>query len=99
MRTFIKSWIPQCLRILRSPCRLFHGSSRVLTSQIISHYDSINQCKKELPEYFNFASDVLDEWSQLEKVVFFRLLHRHWNKSQMIQINFPDGYWIIVAAE
>ncbi|XP_075292582.1 acyl-coenzyme A synthetase ACSM3, mitochondrial isoform X5 [Opisthocomus hoazin] len=67
MRTFIKSWIPQCLRILRSPCRLFHGCSRLLTSQIISYYDSVNQCKKELPEYFNFASDVLDEWSQLEK--------------------------------
>ncbi|XP_050761818.1 acyl-coenzyme A synthetase ACSM3, mitochondrial-like [Gymnogyps californianus] len=67
MRTFIKSWIPQCLRILRSPCRLFHGYNRLLTSQIISYYDSINQCKNELPEYFNFASDVLDEWSRLEK--------------------------------
>ncbi|NXJ60778.1 ACSM3 synthetase, partial [Rostratula benghalensis] len=67
MRPLIKSWIPQCLRILRSPCRLLHGSSRLFTSQIISYYDSINQCKKELPEYFNFASDVLDEWSQLEK--------------------------------
>ncbi|NWS37676.1 ACSM3 synthetase, partial [Probosciger aterrimus] len=68
MRTFIKSWIPQCLRIFGSPCRLFHGCSRLFTSQIISYYDSINQCKKELPEYFNFASDVLDEWSRLEKV-------------------------------
>ncbi|XP_014792146.1 PREDICTED: acyl-coenzyme A synthetase ACSM3, mitochondrial-like isoform X2 [Calidris pugnax] len=67
MRPLVKSWIPQCLRILRSPCRLFHGSNRLFTSQIISYYDSINQCKKELPEYFNFASDVLDEWSQLEK--------------------------------
>ncbi|NXL60321.1 ACSM3 synthetase, partial [Chordeiles acutipennis] len=67
MRTFIKSWIPQCLQILGSPCRLFHGCNRLFTSQIISYYDSINQCKKELPEYFNFASDVLDEWSQLEK--------------------------------
>ncbi|XP_064887122.1 acyl-coenzyme A synthetase ACSM3, mitochondrial isoform X2 [Columba livia] len=67
MRTFIKSWIPQCLRILKSPCRLFHGCNRLLTSQIVSYYDTVNQCKKELPEYFNFASDVLDEWSQLEK--------------------------------
>uniref|UniRef100_A0A8C6Z5B7 medium-chain acyl-CoA ligase n=1 Tax=Nothoprocta perdicaria TaxID=30464 RepID=A0A8C6Z5B7_NOTPE len=24
-------------------------------------------CEKELPEYFNFASDVLDKWAQLEK--------------------------------
>ncbi|KFV92456.1 hypothetical protein N326_00332, partial [Eurypyga helias] len=67
MRTFVKSRIPQCSRVLRSPCRLFHGCNRLLTSQIISYYDSINRCKKELPEYFNFASDVLDEWSQLEK--------------------------------
>ncbi|XP_071616482.1 acyl-coenzyme A synthetase ACSM4, mitochondrial-like isoform X6 [Heliangelus exortis] len=67
MRTFVKSWIPQCLQILKSPCRVFSGCNRLLTSQIISYYDSINQCKKELPQYFNFASDVLDEWSQLEK--------------------------------
>ncbi|XP_051662202.1 acyl-coenzyme A synthetase ACSM3, mitochondrial-like isoform X2 [Manacus candei] len=67
MRMFIKSWIPRCLQILRSPCRSFHGYHRLLTSQIISHYEAIHQYKKELPKYFNFASDVLDEWSQLEK--------------------------------
>nr|XP_013032475.2 acyl-coenzyme A synthetase ACSM4, mitochondrial-like isoform X1 [Anser cygnoides]XP_013032476.2 acyl-coenzyme A synthetase ACSM4, mitochondrial-like isoform X1 [Anser cygnoides]XP_047916477.1 acyl-coenzyme A synthetase ACSM4, mitochondrial-like isoform X1 [Anser cygnoides]XP_047916488.1 acyl-coenzyme A synthetase ACSM4, mitochondrial-like isoform X1 [Anser cygnoides]XP_047916496.1 acyl-coenzyme A synthetase ACSM4, mitochondrial-like isoform X1 [Anser cygnoides]XP_047916501.1 acyl-coenzyme A len=67
MRSFVKSWIPQCLQILRSPCRLFHGCNRLLTSQIISYYDSVNRCEKELPEYFNFASDVLDKWLQLEK--------------------------------
>eukprot|EP00075_Anas_platyrhynchos_P035358 XP_027324611.1 acyl-coenzyme A synthetase ACSM3, mitochondrial isoform X2 [Anas platyrhynchos] len=67
MRSFVKSWIPQCLQILRSPCRLFHGCNRLLTSQVISYYDSVNRCEKELPEYFNFASDVLDKWSQLEK--------------------------------
>uniref|UniRef100_A0A8C3V8K4 medium-chain acyl-CoA ligase n=1 Tax=Catharus ustulatus TaxID=91951 RepID=A0A8C3V8K4_CATUS len=67
MRTFIKSWIPQCLWILRSSSRSFHGNNRLRTSQIISYYESINQCKKELPEYFNFASDVLDEWARLEK--------------------------------
>uniref|UniRef100_A0A8U8B1B8 medium-chain acyl-CoA ligase n=1 Tax=Geospiza parvula TaxID=87175 RepID=A0A8U8B1B8_GEOPR len=68
MRTFLKSWIPQCLWILRSPSRTFHGNNRLLTFQITSHYESINQGKKELPEYFNFASDVLDEWARLEKV-------------------------------
>ncbi|NXL82200.1 ACSM3 synthetase, partial [Leptocoma aspasia] len=48
--------------------RTFHGNSRLLTSEIASHYVSINQGKKQLPEYFNFASDVLDKWTQLEKV-------------------------------
>lgn len=65
------SQIPQCLQILRSPSRLFHGCNRLLTSQIISYYDSVNRCEKELPKYFNFASDVLDEWLLLEKVVIF----------------------------
>uniref|UniRef100_A0A8U8B6S1 medium-chain acyl-CoA ligase n=1 Tax=Geospiza parvula TaxID=87175 RepID=A0A8U8B6S1_GEOPR len=68
MRTFLKSWIPQCLWILRSPSRTFHGNNRLLTFQITSHYESINQGEKEVPEYFNFASDVLDKWTQLEKV-------------------------------
>ncbi|XP_054254585.1 acyl-coenzyme A synthetase ACSM3, mitochondrial-like [Indicator indicator] len=67
MRTLMRSGIPQCLRIIRSPCRFFRGRSRLLTSQIVSHYDSINQRQKELPEYFNFARDVLDEWTRLEK--------------------------------
>eukprot|EP00076_Gallus_gallus_P027118 XP_015150275.1 acyl-coenzyme A synthetase ACSM3, mitochondrial [Gallus gallus] len=67
MRTFMISRIPQCLQILRSPSRLFHGCNRLLTSQIISYYDSVNRCEKELPKYFNFASDVLDEWLLLEK--------------------------------
>ncbi|XP_021267668.1 acyl-coenzyme A synthetase ACSM3, mitochondrial-like isoform X2 [Numida meleagris] len=67
MRTFMVSRIPQCLQILRSPFRFFHGCNRLPTSQIISYYDSVNRCEKELPKYFNFASDVLDEWLQLEK--------------------------------
>ncbi|NXD31290.1 ACSM3 synthetase, partial [Spelaeornis formosus] len=48
--------------------RTFHGNNRLFTSQIISYYESINRCEKKLPEYFNFASDVLDEWARLEKV-------------------------------
>ncbi|XP_058671847.1 acyl-coenzyme A synthetase ACSM3, mitochondrial-like [Ammospiza caudacuta] len=67
MRTFLKSWIPQCLWILRSPSRTFHGNIRLLTSSIVSHFESIIQGEKEVPEYFNFASDVLDKWTQLEK--------------------------------
>ncbi|XP_064245990.1 acyl-coenzyme A synthetase ACSM4, mitochondrial-like isoform X1 [Passer domesticus] len=67
MRAFLKSWIPQCLWILRSPSRTFHGNNRLLTSPIVSYYESINQGERELPEYFNFASDVLDKWTQLEK--------------------------------
>ncbi|NXF91840.1 ACSM3 synthetase, partial [Eubucco bourcierii] len=67
MRTLRRWWIPQCLRTIGSPCRWLHGGNRLLTSQMISHYDSINQCERQLPQYFNFASDVLDEWARLEK--------------------------------
>ncbi|XP_059717640.1 acyl-coenzyme A synthetase ACSM3, mitochondrial-like [Haemorhous mexicanus] len=54
-------------RVPWSPSRTFHGINRLLTSQLVSHYESISQGKKEIPEYFNFASDVLDKWTQLEK--------------------------------
>ncbi|NWR05625.1 ACSM3 synthetase, partial [Paradoxornis webbianus] len=49
------------------PSRTFHGNNRLLSSPIISYYESISRGKKELPEYFNFASDILDEWARLEK--------------------------------
>ncbi|NXN93454.1 ACSM4 synthetase, partial [Rhinopomastus cyanomelas] len=67
MRMFDKSRVARCLRILGPPHRPLHSCGRLLTSRIVSHYDSINQGEKELPEHFNFASDVLDEWSRLEK--------------------------------
>lgn len=34
---------------------------------------SYQSCEQEAPEYFNFASDVLDKWSQIEKVTFLTL--------------------------
>ncbi|TRZ26787.1 hypothetical protein HGM15179_000398 [Zosterops borbonicus] len=30
-------------------------------------YESVRQGKQEIPKYFNFASDVLDKWSEIEK--------------------------------
>ncbi|XP_067407107.1 acyl-coenzyme A synthetase ACSM3, mitochondrial-like isoform X4 [Emydura macquarii macquarii] len=41
---------------------------RVLTPQNFSDYESIKQqYKPEVPEYFNFAADVLDRWTEMEK--------------------------------
>ncbi|XP_054848496.1 acyl-coenzyme A synthetase ACSM5, mitochondrial-like [Eublepharis macularius] len=54
----------KCFWSLRSPC-LFQAK-RHFTSPLVSYYEAINLCEKEVPEYFNFASDVLDKWSQME---------------------------------
>lgn len=55
---------------LKSFYRLFHQDHKVFASLNLSNYEAINRCEQEVPEYFNFASDVLDQWSQVEKVDF-----------------------------
>uniref|UniRef100_A0A452GQP3 Uncharacterized protein n=1 Tax=Gopherus agassizii TaxID=38772 RepID=A0A452GQP3_9SAUR len=80
MKTLFKLRILQSVWTPQSPSRLFHKDNRRLVSQIVSHYESINRCEQELPEHFNFASDVLDKWSQLEKVAVL-LHHRYWARS------------------
>ncbi|XP_075422127.1 acyl-coenzyme A synthetase ACSM3, mitochondrial-like [Ascaphus truei] len=48
--------------------RLFSQAPKLLTPQNFSDYEDIKQrYKPEVPEYFNFASDVLDKWSAIEK--------------------------------
>ncbi|NXU57696.1 ACSM4 synthetase, partial [Turnix velox] len=60
-------------QVLRSPwsiqtlCRLFHQCHKTFAPLNFSDYEAINRCEREVPEYFNFASDVLDKWSQIEK--------------------------------
>ncbi|XP_040449765.1 acyl-coenzyme A synthetase ACSM4, mitochondrial-like isoform X2 [Falco naumanni] len=52
---------------LKPPHRTFHGHSRLLASDVYSQYKSVRQGEQEIPKYFNFASDVLDKWSEIEK--------------------------------
>ncbi|KAH0631912.1 hypothetical protein JD844_019813, partial [Phrynosoma platyrhinos] len=40
---------------------------RHLASLVNPDFEDLNQGKREVPEYFNFASDVLDKWVQVEK--------------------------------
>ncbi|NWI16764.1 ACSM4 synthetase, partial [Crypturellus soui] len=47
--------------------RLFHQHHKAFAPLNFSDYEAINRFEKEVPEYFNFASDVLDKWSQIEK--------------------------------
>lgn len=48
--------------------RLLHKDYRTVTPQNFSNYESmIRDFKLEIPEYFNFAHDVMDQWTNLEK--------------------------------
>lgn len=54
---------------ITSPVRVLYKEYRAATPQNFSNYESIKQdFKIEIPEYFNFAKDVLDQWSSMEKV-------------------------------
>ncbi|XP_005405093.1 PREDICTED: acyl-coenzyme A synthetase ACSM3, mitochondrial [Chinchilla lanigera] len=49
--------------------RALHKDYRTATPQNFSSYESMKQdFKLEIPEYFNFAEDILDQWTNMEKV-------------------------------
>ncbi|XP_074238068.1 acyl-coenzyme A synthetase ACSM3, mitochondrial [Saimiri boliviensis] len=48
--------------------RALHKENRTATPHNFSNYESMKQdFKLEIPEYFNFANDVLDQWTDIEK--------------------------------
>uniref|UniRef100_G1PSZ6 medium-chain acyl-CoA ligase n=1 Tax=Myotis lucifugus TaxID=59463 RepID=G1PSZ6_MYOLU len=50
------------------PVRVLHKDYRTVTPQNFSNYESMKKdFKLEIPEYFNFAKDVLDQWTNMEK--------------------------------
>ncbi|XP_076797891.1 acyl-coenzyme A synthetase ACSM3, mitochondrial isoform X3 [Arvicanthis niloticus] len=50
------------------PMRVLSKDYRTATPQNFSNYESMKQdFKIEIPEYFNFAKDVLDQWTKMEK--------------------------------
>ncbi|XP_006752833.1 PREDICTED: acyl-coenzyme A synthetase ACSM3, mitochondrial isoform X1 [Myotis davidii] len=50
------------------PVRVLHKGYRTVTPQNFSNYESMKKdFKLEIPEYFNFAKDVLDQWTSMEK--------------------------------
>ncbi|KAG8513603.1 Acyl-coenzyme A synthetase ACSM4, mitochondrial, partial [Galemys pyrenaicus] len=60
----------QALRLLwrpRPPSRLFHQDPRPWAPLTLEDFEAINRCERSPPENFNFAADVLDQWSRKEK--------------------------------
>ncbi|KAB0406298.1 hypothetical protein E2I00_011466 [Balaenoptera physalus] len=67
MQMLLRAKYFQCLAI---PCslRALHKDYRTVVPQDFSNYESMKQdFKLEIPEYFNFAKDVLDQWTNMEK--------------------------------
>uniref|UniRef100_A0A8C0BK24 medium-chain acyl-CoA ligase n=1 Tax=Buteo japonicus TaxID=224669 RepID=A0A8C0BK24_9AVES len=67
MKLLFKLQTLKSLWTLKPPNRTFHGHSRLLASDVYSQYEPVRRGEQQIPKYFNFASDVLDKWSEIEK--------------------------------
>lgn len=59
--------------------RYLHKDHQLWSPLTLADFEAINRCEKSLPKNFNFAGDVLDQWSQKEKVWLDRLLLDAWH--------------------
>ncbi|XP_039715891.1 acyl-coenzyme A synthetase ACSM5, mitochondrial-like isoform X4 [Pteropus medius] len=68
MRLWLRRLVLPVLRCARG-CSRLHGQPLPLPppQEFVANWEAIGLGKKPVPEYFDFAHDVLDVWSQLEK--------------------------------
>ncbi|XP_032699861.1 acyl-coenzyme A synthetase ACSM4, mitochondrial isoform X2 [Lontra canadensis] len=53
--------------LARPAGRYLHNDHQLWSPLTLADFEAINRCEKSLPKNFNFAGDVLDQWSQKEK--------------------------------
>ena len=69
MMPWLRGRVLKVLRSARGFCGPHGQPPPLLDPQnIVATWEAISLGRQPVPEYFNFAHDVLDMWSQLEKV-------------------------------
>ena len=56
------------IRLTKPPGRRFHKEYQLQVPLTLDDLEAIMLCERPLPKSFNFAADVLDQWSQKEKL-------------------------------
>ncbi|XP_069876328.1 acyl-coenzyme A synthetase ACSM5, mitochondrial-like [Dipodomys merriami] len=67
MKLWLKGLALRALRSAWGVCGVHGQPPPPLAPEITATWEAINLGRQPVPEYFNFAHDVLDVWSQLEK--------------------------------
>nr|XP_056722189.1 acyl-coenzyme A synthetase ACSM5, mitochondrial-like [Euleptes europaea] len=67
MKTLLRSAILTSFGRIQPLPGSLHGHRRLLSAPISAKSGVLSSGGQQLPEYFNYASDVLDKWSQMEK--------------------------------
>ncbi|XP_039328107.1 acyl-coenzyme A synthetase ACSM4, mitochondrial isoform X2 [Saimiri boliviensis] len=55
------------IRLTKPPGRHLHKHHQLWTPLTLTDFEAIHRCERSLPKNFNFAADVLEQWSQKEK--------------------------------
>lgn len=68
MRLWRRGLVLQALRSSWGVCRIHRQPPPPPVPEVVATWEAISLGRQPVPEYFNFAHNVLDEWSRLEKV-------------------------------
>ncbi|PNI21071.1 ACSM4 isoform 2 [Pan troglodytes] len=67
MKIFFRYQTFRFIWLTKPPGRRLHKDHQLWTPLTLADFEAINRCNRPLPKNFNFAADVLDQWSQKEK--------------------------------
>nr|XP_003478236.1 acyl-coenzyme A synthetase ACSM4, mitochondrial [Cavia porcellus] len=67
MRSFFHCHLFRFIWFTKPSIRSFHRGHQLWAAMTSADFEAINRCDRPLPKNFNFAGDVLDQWSQKEK--------------------------------